>query len=32
MDGSFRLIRRAEEPRDYFATLDMDPVYHKMFD
>ena len=23
-DGSFRLIRRAEEPRDYFATLDVD--------
>jgi diaminopimelate decarboxylase len=21
----FRLIRRAEEPKDYFATLDMDP-------
>ena len=26
-DGSFRLIRRAETPRDYFATLDMDPVW-----
>ena len=24
-DGSFRLIRRAETPRDYFATLDIDP-------
>ena len=24
-DGSFLLIRRAETPRDYFATLDMDP-------
>ena len=24
-DGSFRMIRRAETPRDYFATLDMDP-------
>jgi len=23
-DGSFRLIRRAETPRDYFATLDID--------
>lgn len=23
-DGTFRLIRRAETPRDYFATLDMD--------
>jgi diaminopimelate decarboxylase len=22
-DGSFQLIRRAETPRDYFATLDM---------
>jgi diaminopimelate decarboxylase len=21
-DGSFRLIRRAEKPSDYFATLD----------
>ena len=26
-DSSFRLIRRAETPRDYFATLDMDPVW-----
>ena len=24
-DGSFRLIRRAETPRDYFATLDITP-------
>ena len=24
-DGSFRLIRRAETPQDYFATLDIDP-------
>ena len=23
-DGGFRMIRRAEEPKDYFATLDMD--------
>jgi len=23
-DGSFRLIRRAEKPQDYFATLDLD--------
>lgn len=23
-DGGYRLIRRAEEPRDYFATLDVD--------
>ena len=26
-DGGFELIRRAETPRDYFATLDMDPVW-----
>ncbi|MGN1019600.1 MAG: diaminopimelate decarboxylase, partial [Aristaeellaceae bacterium] len=25
-DGSFRLIRRAERPQDYFATLDIDPA------
>ena len=25
-DGTFRLIRRAETPADYFATLDIDPV------
>ena len=24
-DGSFKLIRRAETARDYFATLDMTP-------
>ena len=24
-DGTFQLIRRAETPRDYFATLDIDP-------
>ncbi|MBQ6562715.1 MAG: diaminopimelate decarboxylase [Clostridia bacterium] len=24
-DGTFRMIRRAETPRDYFATLDLDP-------
>lgn len=24
VDGAFRLIRRAETPRDYFATLDVD--------
>ena len=29
-DGSFQLIRRAETPRDYFATLDMDEVYPKL--
>lgn len=26
-DGSFRMIRRAETPQDYFATLDVDPCY-----
>ena len=26
-DGSFRLIRRAETPADYFATLDVDPAF-----
>lgn len=26
-DGSFQLIRRAETPRDYFATLDVDEVW-----
>ena len=25
-DGTFRLIRRAEKPEDYFATLDVDPA------
>ncbi|MDO4739403.1 MAG: diaminopimelate decarboxylase [Eubacteriales bacterium] len=29
-DGSFRLIRRAEKPSDYFATLDSDPVWEKL--
>ena len=28
-DGSFRLIRRAETPRDYFATLDVDPAWRR---
>lgn len=26
-DGTFSLIRRAETPRDYFATLDTDPAW-----
>ena len=26
-DGTFSLIRRAETPRDYFATLDADPAW-----
>ncbi len=25
-DGDYRMIRRAERPEDYFATLDMDPA------
>ena len=29
-DGSFRLIRRTEKPMDYFATLDLDPVWEKL--
>ncbi len=29
-DGSVELIRRAEKPEDYFATLDCLPVYHKI--
>ena len=27
-DGSFEMIRRAETPRDYFATLDCFPIYN----
>jgi len=29
-DGGFDLIRREERPMDYFATLDIDPVWEKM--
>ncbi len=29
-DGGFSLIRRAETPADYFATLDADPAYPKL--
>ena len=29
-DGTFKLIRRAETPNDYFATLDTDPVFEKL--
>ena len=29
-DGSFELIRRAETPADYFATLDIFPIYDKL--
>ena len=28
-DGSVKLIRRAETPRDYFATLDCFDIYNK---
>lgn len=31
-DGSFEMIRRAETPRDYFATFDGMPIYKKLFD
>lgn len=30
-DGSFEVIRRAETPKDYFATLDCFDIYKKMF-
>ena len=29
-DGSVQLIRRAEEPKDYFATFDCFPIYEKL--
>ena len=29
-DGSFEMIRRAETPRDYFATFDCFPVFEKL--
>ena len=29
-DGSVELIRRAETPKDYFATLDCLPIYNKI--
>lgn len=29
-DGSFQLIRRAETPKDYFATFDCFPIYDKL--
>ena len=31
-DGSFQLIRRAETPRDYFATFDQFPIFEKFFE
>ena len=27
-DHDYRLIRRAEKPEDYFATLDADPAFY----
>ena len=29
-DGSFEMIRRAETPKDYFATFDCFPIYEKL--
>ena len=29
-DGRIELIRRAETPKDYFATLDILPIYSKI--
>jgi len=29
-DGTFRLIRREERPADYFATLDIDPIWEQL--
>ena len=29
-DGTVELIRRAETPRDYFATFDCLPIYNKL--
>ena len=31
-DGTHRLIRRAETPRDYFATLDFLPLMKPLFE
>ncbi len=31
-DGSFKLIRRAETPKEYFATFDCFPIYDKIFE
>lgn len=31
-DGSHQLIRRAETPKDYFATLDEFPIYEKLIE
>ena len=31
-DGTAKLIRRAETPKDYFATFDCFPIYDKLFE
>ena len=31
-DGSFQMIRRAETPKDYFATFDPFPIYEKLLE
>lgn len=31
-DGSYQLIRRAETPKDYFATFDSFPIYEKLIE
>ena len=31
-DGGYTLIRRAETPKDYFATLDVDPAWQRLND
>ena len=31
-DGSFEMIRRAETPKDYFATFDSFPIYEKLLE
>ena len=31
-DGSFEMIRRAETPKEYFATLDCFPIYEKLLE
>ena len=31
-DGSYQMIRRAETPKDYFATFDCFPIYEKLLE
>jgi diaminopimelate decarboxylase len=31
-DGSYKMIRRAETPQDYFATFDCFPIYEKLIE